>query len=214
MMAAEMVRSGSVVADVGTDHAFLPSFLILNGISPFCYCCDVRSGPLDNARATVRQYGIEDKVSLILSDGLDSLPENAADDIVMCGMGGTLMAELLSRAQWIRNPSVSLVLQPQSHSEDVRQFLLSNGFVIHEERACEDSGRFYSAMRASCAGESREYDSSFYYVGLLPLNSDDASSECVRTVKKRLTEKYKGAIASGNEADAEKYRTILEKIGD
>ena len=89
-----MVRKGNDVADIGTDHAYLPAWLILNGISPKALACDVRKGPLENAKKTVEQYGIEEKITLRLSDGFDKIEPFEADDFIMCGMGGTLMEQM------------------------------------------------------------------------------------------------------------------------
>ena len=86
-----MVRPGSVAADIGTDHAYLPASLILNGICPRALACDLRKGPLSNAAKTVAAYGLEGKITLRLSDGFDEIEPFEADDLIICGMGGTLM---------------------------------------------------------------------------------------------------------------------------
>ena len=134
-----MVRKGSIAADIGTDHAYLPAWLILNGICPEALACDLRKGPLDNARKTVEHYGISDKIKLRLSDGFDEIEPFEAQDFIMCGMGGTLMAELVSRAYWLKDNEKLLILQPQSHAEDIRAHLNENGFEITEEDACIQS---------------------------------------------------------------------------
>ena len=102
MMAAKMVRGGSIAADIGTDHAYLPAWLVLNSVCPSALACDLRKGPLDNAKKTVELYGIADKITLRLSDGFDKIEANEADDFIMCGMGGTLMAELVARTDWLK----------------------------------------------------------------------------------------------------------------
>lgn len=179
-----MVRPGSVVADIGTDHAFLPSFLVLQGISPRAVASDVRNGPLQNAKKTVERYSLEDKIDLLLSDGLDAVDEESVQDIIVCGMGGTLIAELLERAQWLKNPDKLVIVQPQSHSQDVRAFFVNNGFRILCEAACRDDGKLYSAMCAQYAGEVREYPPEFIYVGLLPECSEP---EARLMIEKMLT---------------------------
>ena len=122
LMAARMVRSGKAVADIGTDHAYLPAYLILRGISPKALACDVRKGPLENAKNTVESYGIEDKITLRLSDGFDEIEPFEADDFIMCGMGGTLMEQLVSRTHWLKDKRKRIIVQPQSHAEDIRRF--------------------------------------------------------------------------------------------
>ena len=85
--AADMVRKGVVAADIGTDHAYLPSYLVLNGICPRALACDLRKGPLENAAETLERWNISDKITLRLSDGLDELSAGEADDIIMAGIG-------------------------------------------------------------------------------------------------------------------------------
>ena len=91
--AADMVRKGVVAADIGTDHAYLPSYLVLSGICPRALACDLRKGPLENAAETLEHWNIADKITLRLSDGLDELSAGEADDIIMAGMGGILIAK-------------------------------------------------------------------------------------------------------------------------
>ena len=130
LMAAKMVHKGNAVADIGTDHAYLPAYLILNGIAPKALACDVRKGPLENAKKTVEHYGIEDKITLRLSDGFDEIQPSEAEDFIMCGMGGTLMETLVSRTEWLKDKSKRIIVQPQSHAEDIRRYFIENCFEI------------------------------------------------------------------------------------
>lgn len=151
--AADMVRKGVVAADIGTDHAYLPSYLVLSGICPRALACDLRKGPLENAAETLERRNIADKITLRLSDGLDELSAGEADDIIMAGMGGILIAKLLERTEWVKNKNIRLILQPMSHAEEVRLFLCNNGFDIIEERTCRDDGRIYSVICAEYSGK-------------------------------------------------------------
>ena len=92
-MAADMVRRGSKVADIGTDHGYLPAYLVKSGRCPSAVASDLRKSPLENAAETIRIYGVETQVSVRLSDGLDSILPDEADDIILAGMGGTLIAQ-------------------------------------------------------------------------------------------------------------------------
>ena len=85
---ASFVTKNSIAADIGTDHAYLPVYLIKNGISRFVYACDIKDGPLKAAYLTVEQSGYEDKISVIKSDGLDSVPISGVTDVIAAGMGG------------------------------------------------------------------------------------------------------------------------------
>ena len=215
MMAAKMVRKGSVVADIGTDHAYLPAYLVLNGISPSALACDLRKGPLDNAKKTVEQYGISDKITLRLSDGFDKIEPFEADDFILCGMGGTLMAELLSRAYWLRDSKKRIILQPQSHAEDVRKFLIENGFSIICEDACIDTGKLYCAMAAEYTGKTKEFSNSYIYTGELPKCQKPEAKLFINKVAERLKIKLKAEKDYGSPEEAENINNILletEKI--
>ncbi len=175
-MTADMVRQGAVAADIGTDHAYLPAYLVESGRCPSAVATDVREGPLMNAVATLAPRGLCDKVRLVQSDGLDALSPDDADDFVFAGMGGTLIAELLERADWIASPGKRLIFQPMTHAELVRAFLLAHGFRILEERACFDECRAYIALCAEYAPDYRPgYRKSYIWMGELPQCGNEAA---------------------------------------
>ena len=176
-MTADLVRSGSVVCDVGTDHAYLPAYLVASGCCPSAVATDVREGPLMNAVATLAPRGLCDKVRLVRSDGLDELSPDDADDFVFAGMGGTLISELLGRTAWITATGKRFIFQPMSHAELVRAFLLGQGFRILEERACFDECRPYIALCAEYAPDYRPgYRKSYIWMGELPKCGNEAAS--------------------------------------
>lgn len=208
-MAAKMVRNGSVVADIGTDHAYLPAKLILDGICPKALACDLRKGPLDNAKKTVEAYGIADKVELRLSDGFDKIEPFEAQDFVICGMGGTLMAELVSRAYWLKDPAKKLILQPQSHAEDIRSYLIDNGFEILEEDACIDSGKLYCAMSAIYTGSKNEKSISYIFTGELLKSQKPEAKEYLTKIKDRLVIKAKAEKEHGSAEKAAYLEAVI-----
>lgn len=209
MMAAKMVRQGSIVADIGTDHAYLPAWLVLNGISPSALACDLRKGPLDNAKKTVEAYGVADKITLRLSDGFDEIEPFEAQDFIMCGMGGTLMAELLGRAYWLKDNSKRIIVQPQSHAEDVRRFFIENGFEILCEDACTDSGKLYCAMTAEYRGEKAVKDDGYYFSGELTKCKKPEAKLYLTKIKERLMTKQQAEAAHGSKKTAD---ALLETI--
>ncbi len=208
LMAARMVRKGNTVADIGTDHAYLPAYLVLNGISPKALACDVRKGPLDNARKTVEHYGIDNKITLRLSDGFDEIEHFEAQDFIMCGMGGTLMQELVSRAYWLKNPAKRIIVQPQSHAEDIRRFFVENGFEILFEDACTDGGKLYCAMAAEYTGKIAEKPVSYIYTGRLPECKKPEAKLFLENLLARLIKKLEAERLHGSAENAE----YLEKV--
>lgn len=187
---ASLVRKGSTVADVGTDHAYVVAYLMENGIIEKAIASDINKGPLENARQTLIDCGITDKVTLILSDGLQNIPENSADDIVIAGMGGILISEILEKAPWVKNEKVQIIAQPMTHAETLRKWLCENGFEIRREVASTDGKRFYVAISAEYTGNKAEKSKAYYYVGELIKNSDELSMKYINKTLNSLNKKY------------------------
>lgn len=198
-MTASLVREGKRIADIGTDHAFLPAYLVLNGKNPSAIACDVRVGPLENARQTVTEYSLEEKIELRLSDGFDMLYYTEADDFVLSGMGGTLMCELISRTDWLKNEALHLVLQPQSHAQDIRKYLCENGFEIKNELCVKEGERLYIAFDAYFTGKVQRKNDTYYYFGSLSEKSDEASQMYVKKLIERLEKERVALKNSGND---------------
>ena len=121
--AASLVRGGGIIADIGTDHGYLPVHLIQSGRVVGAIAADIGKMPLQNAAKTIETYGLSGKISLRLSDGLREFCAEDADEFVFAGMGGTLIAEKLAETPWIKNNNLHFVFQPQSRAEDLRKFL-------------------------------------------------------------------------------------------
>ncbi len=212
-MAADMVRTGSRVADIGTDHAYLPAALILEGKIPSAVAADLRKGPLENAEATVRSYGIADKVQLRLSDGLKFVMPEDADDIVIAGMGGILISEILSACPWIKDSSKRLILQPQSHSEDVRKYLWDNSFKIISEDACFEDGKVYICMCAEYTGKTEGHSEAEILLGKFINRSDECAEAFKEKKLKRVRVRLEALSKAQPEcAEAEALRNILDEV--
>lgn len=163
--AAEMVPPGSTVADIGTDHAYLPAYLLLNGVCPRAIACDVGEKPLQNAAETVKIYHLDGKIDLRVSDGLEKVSPEEYDAATICGMGGTLIAEILEKAEL--PAGVRLILQPMTHAEDVRMWLCGHGFAIGREVCVADAGRVYCCMAAEKGNEPQKDEPGYWYFGAL-----------------------------------------------
>ena len=214
LMVAGMVRDGSVVADIGTDHAYLPVYLIQKGICPKAVAADLREMPLKNAEETVIENQLTDKVTLILSDGLDSVPEDIADDITLAGMGGDLISDILSRIQWIKNKDIRIIAQPQTHSEKVRKFFIDNGFRIIREDACIDDNRNYICMCAEFIGETVSYDFGYEYYGELPYCGNEYAKEYLMHQRNRFMKRADGLGKSGQNTEEAEFLYKLVKRFD
>ncbi len=146
---AAMVSPARVVADIGTDHGYVPVALVERGVALRAIAADVRPGPLSHAQQTIAREGLGDRISTRLSDGLAAFEPGEADAIVIAGMGGALMIRILTEGHAAAHSAKELILQPQSEIAEVRRFLLGEGYVISdEEMLCED-GKFYTVMKVS-----------------------------------------------------------------
>lgn len=151
-MVGELVPEGARLADVGTDHAYLPAALLRAGRIPFAIAADLRQGPLARAKATVRGAGLEGRVAFRLCDGLTGIRPEEVDAVVIAGMGGETIADILAAAPWVRENRIPLVLQPMSSMPDLRVWLQRNGYRIVTERLCREGDTLYTALSVQ-AGE-------------------------------------------------------------
>jgi len=151
-MVADLVPAGARLADVGTDHAYLPAALVLEGKIPWAVAADLRRGPLDRAQATVREYGLTGKVVFRLCDGLSGIRPDEVDAVVIAGMGGETISAILAAAPWTREQDMPLILQPMSSMHDLRGWIQENGYQIEEERLVREGDNLYTALSVR-AGE-------------------------------------------------------------
>lgn len=145
--AASLVSKGNRLADIGTDHGFVPVALVETGWIPSAIAMDVKPGPLARASRHIRQHALEDRIQTRLSDGLEALGMGEADTILIAGMGGALTVRILSQRKDLCYEVKELVLQPQSEISDVRDYLGQNGWSITQEKIVLEDGKYYPMMR-------------------------------------------------------------------
>ena len=143
---ASMVPPDARVADIGTDHGYLGIHLLQAGISPHVIACDLRKGPLENARRNARQFGAQDAMEFRLSDGLEKIAPEEIDCAVLAGMGGDLIVRILSACSWRAREGLTLVLQPQSAGNVLRRWLYSEGLELLREEPVQDGSFLYTVM--------------------------------------------------------------------
>lgn len=182
-LVSKMVRPGVRLADIGTDHAYLPVSLINEGKINSAIAADVRVGPLENAKMTILQNSLSSSIETRLSDGLDEIGENDADDIVFAGMGGELIVKLMEKCPWVKNAEKHFVFQPMTHSEILRDYLTKNGFVISNEKAVEDSGKVYVVFDAYYRDSDKKYPDVYKYVGELDLSLNESKKFVEQTIR-------------------------------
>lgn len=211
MLCAEFV-TGDFACDIGTDHALLPVYLVGNDICKRALACDIADGPLEAAFKTISQNGLQDKIKTLKSDGLDSVEPENITDVIIAGMGGETICDILasSKAQWVKN-GVNLVLQPMTRADVLRRWLSENGFCISDERTvCE--GKFvYSVMRVKYCGISAPLTDLSAILGKIDVYSD-SGREYALFQHARLSKAADGLARSGNSENSVKMYKISQKI--
>lgn len=139
---AEVVPAGSVVADVGTDHALLPAYLVASGRCPRAIAVDARPGPLAAARRTLARYGVADRVDVRQGDGLQALVPGEADVLVIAGLGGETIAQILARRPEVARRARRLVLQPVRGRDALVRYLAQQGWTVVEREVPEGRRRY------------------------------------------------------------------------
>ena len=174
MAVANLVRHNAVVADVGTDHAYLPVFLIENGIALRAYATDINQGPLDRARINIREAGLTSNIETRLANGLDTLDGTLGiTDITICGMGGELISSIVKAAPWVKSITVRLILQPMTKADILRKNMLEMGFKIVDDVLVEDD-RIYQIICAEYCGVSESYTEIELLLGKHNIKRNDA----------------------------------------
>lgn len=211
--AASYVRSGAFVADIGTDHAYLPIYLVSNGIAAQALASDVNEGPILKAKENISKYGLKNKIYTEIADGLDKIERYNPTDIVICGMGGELIAKILDASDYVKNKNVRLILQPMTSVFELREYL-SNGFsTVAENVVCEDN-KIYQIICVEYDGIKHEYTSAELELGKLNIKnkSSDFFVLLNSTIDKKLKRLNGLKIGGYDTSEIEAEILELEKI--
>ncbi len=144
---AGLITPGHRLADIGTDHGYIPIYLCQKNVIPSAIAMDIGKGPLQQATAHIGQQGLSDRIKTRLSDGLAALQPGEADTILIAGMGGGLVMKILSEGAHALTGGEELILQPQSEIAQVRQYLRAHGMQIVEEEMILEDGKYYPMMK-------------------------------------------------------------------
>ena len=200
--AFEFCRSGVVSVDVGCDHARLAAALALEK-NCRVIASDVKDGPLEAAKRTLTELGVT-SVLTVKSDGLDEI--DYADDVIICGMGGELIADIAERCRF-KSESTRFILQPMTKADVMRKRLYKAGFELLEEKTAEDSGKIYSVMLWKFTGISREIDE---ITALCGKNRDRRYLE--KIAEKLLKNAKNMEKSSGLAEEAERLRETADAV--
>jgi tRNA (adenine22-N1)-methyltransferase len=203
---ADWVTEGAALADVGTDHGYLPVWLSVNGRISRAIASDLRRGPLERAKTTGRVYGAENMIYR-LCDGLKGIGPDEADTVVIAGMGGENISAILAAAPWTKDGVHTLLLQPMTRAEELRAFLSENGYAIRREALVCDRGTIYPVLEAG-AGDMKLTTGQIW--GGAKLCRDPLGDRYLIEKIIRLQGAVAGLNHSAKEADAEKADALRE----
>lgn len=143
---ASFVKKGSHIVDIGTDHGYIPIWLVEQGVVDYAIAMDIGKGPLERAREHIALYQLDTKIETRLSDGLKELKEGEVDTAIIAGMGGKLIFQILEEGSHVWNTMEQFIVSPQSDLEVFRQEVGKIGFVIQDETMLIEDGKFYTIM--------------------------------------------------------------------
>ena len=207
---ASFVREGVTLFDVGSDHAYLPAYLLTEGKIPFAYVCDIADGPLLRANQTLINAEVLEKTKLCRADGLCGIELVYPCDITIAGMGGELICSIIDAKPELKNGEVRLILQPMTKQETLREYLASNGFRTEIEITAEE-GKYYTVIVCVYDGNKRELSPFELIFGKSGVRNEDESF--ISSVKAKLS--VLKAVSDGKKqggADASYEDEIIQQI--
>lgn len=210
---ASLVREGVTLYDVGSDHAYLPAYLLSKGTVPFAVVSDVNEGPIERARVTLSEAGVTDKAKTVLADGLKGIELTFPCDVTIAGMGGELICDIIAAKPELRNEGARLILQPMTKPEVLRRYLCENGFDIIREVTVRE-GKSYTVILCAYTGKAYDLDTCELHIGRREARIED--EEFYTLVRSRLAILYAvvdGKRLGGKDAtDEERLISSLEEI--
>ena len=204
---ASMVTTGGILADIGTDHAYVPIALVQRQKIKGAIAMDINEGPLARAQEHIRAARLEEYIQTRLSDGAEALLPNEADSILIAGMGGELISQIIENWEFSKDRSKHFILQPMTKSEELMRWLFANGFSVIKRDCCTAANKCYTVILAEYSGEVRTVsESDLFLYGLDPKNNSMHRrfiEGCVRRLLKQ---------AKGNPVCAETARILEESF--
>ncbi|MBS5659965.1 MAG: SAM-dependent methyltransferase [Clostridiales bacterium] len=208
---ARLVRQGAYLADIGTDHGYLPVYLVQTGRISRAIAADINENPLKQAVSAISAHGLDRQIKTVLSDGLKQVDDHV-EDIVIAGMGGELIGSIISAVEWLKNPDKRLILQPMTQDVYLREYLAKHGFRVEDEDVAEDNRHLYVVFSVVFAGKQQCLSPEERYAGKSIYKMDTLSKKYLQKKIGRLEKISAGLIKSGDTCKASEFRELSEKL--
>jgi len=213
---ASMVTAGNCLADVGTDHGYVPIYLYERNVISHAIAMDVNKGPLERATLHIAESGMKDAIETRLSDGLAALKPGEADSVVIAGMGGPLIIRILSAYPEVTASLKELILQPQSEIPEVRRWLYEQGYEIIEEHMVFEDGKYYPMFKAVKNPQAEKLTDLEYKFGKISVLGEPSvlKAYLVREIanKQVILEKLKEEATEKSKNRAKEIKAILAEL--
>lgn len=207
---ASFVPHGSRVADIGCDHGYLGIHLLTSGIAISMIESDINEAPLQSALTNAHKYGVADRMTFYLSDGVRNIPRDF-DVLVCAGMGADTMMHILDSAPWLKDSRYRLIMQCQSKRPELRKYLYENGFCITRETLAQD-GRFIYPITEVVYAPAEPLTNAQYHITPMLLEDNSALLPAfLERVRYGLQVSVDGLARNGGEK-YEEYKAILEEL--
>ena len=209
---AKFAEDGKCVADIGTDHAYIPVYLAKKGSARRIVASDIVEGPLSRARASAKEYGVEEKIEFILADGLCGM-QDCFDTIIIAGMGGDTIISILKAAPWTKE-NVKLVLQPQSKIERLSKWLYHSGYHIEDASLAADAGKLYMVMSVRGGQGTVPVCEAEHFVNRKLFEKQDPLLEHYLNVLERKFSRAAEGIKESGESLSDRFSDIFTILDD
>ncbi len=208
---ADMVRPNSYFADIGTDHGYLPIYLVQHQRVMRAVAADVNPKPLEQARRAIRKHGLTEQIATVLSDGLTAV-DPAVEDIAVAGMGGELIGAILSRTNWICDDRKRLLLQPMTQDDYLRRYLAERGFRVAQERYVQEGRHLYVIIEACYDGVERMISDCEAMIGQAGESAEPVAGKYLQKKVQKLDRIVDGLTRAGRIDEAKRQQDILEQM--
>lgn len=208
---ADVIDNCNIIADIGTDHGYIPIFCVKNNMAKGAIACDVNMGPLKIAQENIKKYNLEKCITTRLSDGLMELKKGEADVVVIAGMGGLLIRDIIEAGKSKITDSTLMLIQPMIAPAELRSFLFENGFNIIDEYVVREENKFYNIFAVK-KGNVKPTEENIFIGKNLASNSPQVYNDYL-SYKIRVTEKILSGMEKAENPDTlliEKYKHELE----
>ena len=217
---AELVPKGSRVADIGTDHALLPIYLVKKGITDSVIASDIVDGPLNSAQKNINAHGLSDKIRIIKSNGLVKVYPLSPEVIIIAGMGGETIRDIISACDYSTTAAPLFLLQPMTHTELLREYLIKNGFSILSERVIQEQHRFYVIIETQYKAKQEHYfnaeekdEALTFELGGITIESCKDAKNYLLWRKETAQRAMQGLLKSKSTSDqTEKFSILIKEI--